>query len=394
MVTRETWHLVHIITRLELGGAQLATLTQVAQSRFPNGARWLVSGQGEQLDAHAAHLDGVRWHPIPSLVRELVPASDSRAWWALYQTLSGLRRRYSRDKILVHTHSSKAGVLGRTAAAAAGIDRVVHSIHGFGHSHHGTRLQRRAFLHAERAVAGVTDAFTADSRANLTQGQREGILRHKPARFVPCGIPVAAYRKPAVPRAQMRQNLGIARGERAVLGLGCFKPQKDPETFVRVAARVLAAAPRTVFLLAGDGTLRPQVEALIDKLGLHKRVRLLGWRNDVPNLLHAADVLLHTSVWEGLPQAFAQAMAAGLPIVATGVDGAPEAIEHGGNGFLCPPGDSARLAQHVLTLLGDRQLRARLGAAGRQRASAFSEARMLSMLDALYWDLAARCRDA
>src|SRR5262249_9227854 len=150
--------------------------------------------------------------------------------------------------------------------------------------------------------------------------------------------------------------------------IACLKPQKAPLDFVEVAARVLERAPGTRFVLVGDGELRPAVEAAIGARGVGDRVELLGWRRDVPDLLRSFDLLLHTPRWEGLPRVFAEAMATGIPIVATSVDGAPEAIEDGVNGRLLQPGDVEGLAAAVAQLARDPDRRRAMGAAGIPRA--------------------------
>jgi glycosyltransferase involved in cell wall biosynthesis len=380
----DTWDLAHVITKLELGGAQLATLYEVEHATACTGDRFLLYGPGGMLEPEARALEKVRAVEVPALAREVRPGRDARAVAQLSLALRRLRTPGRR--LLVHTHSSKAGILGRGAARAAGADVVVHSIHGFGHADPwAPALRRGAFLAAEQLAAHITDGYTADSAANLDQAWRDGILGQVPARVVRCGIDTGAFAKPARQPAAVRAELGC--GSDVVLGAFCFKPQKDPITFLRVAAEVLRHRPDTEFWLAGDGELRPVVEEEIGRLGIGERVRLLGWRRDVADLLHACDLLLHTSLWEGLPQVFPQAMVAGRAVVATSVDGAPEAIEDGVTGLLCAPGDVHALAAAVVQLLADPALRETMGRSGKAAAAAFSRERMVEELDRLYLEL-------
>jgi glycosyltransferase involved in cell wall biosynthesis len=204
---------------------------------------------------------------------------------------------------------------------------------------------------------------------------------------VRCGIDLSARARGA---DSVRRELGLASTDCLVLGLFCLKPQKDPMTFVEVATRVLAQRANTVFVIAGDGELRDPLQARIDALGLTESVRLLGWRHDVPALLGAADLLLHTARWEGLPQVFPQAMAAGVPIVATAVDGAAEAIAHGETGWLCAPGDVTALARACTSMLQQPQLAREMGARATPRAQLFAQERMVASLESFYAELTER----
>jgi len=376
-------NLVHVITMLELGGAQRATLVQVAKSRQPWNRRFLVAGVGGMLDGEARNLAGVTTLFEPALGRAIVLRQDAQALAHLTRTLLALKRSHPHERFLVHTHSSKAGILGRWAARLAGVERVVHTIHGFGH--HPRRPGYWPLRGVEMLTARATDGFTADSEANLVRARAEGLLtaRHR-ARVVRCGTDLAAYSRPNRLRGVVRSELGIPAAARVVLNLSCLKPQKAPLDYVRAAAWVLERRPESVFLLAGDGELRADVESLAQLLGIADRFRVLGWRQDVADLLHASDLLALTSLWEGLPQSFAQAMAAGLPIVATDVDGAREAIADGENGWLVPAGDWRLLGQRVLALLANPAQCQAMGEVGRRRAEPFSETQMLLDLDAFY----------
>lgn len=377
-----SWAVAHVITRLDLGGAQLATLYQAAHGAFGRDHKILLHGPGGQLERDAERMAGVNARVIPHLVREVSPLNDARAITELTAALREARRNAPR--LLVHTHSSKAGILGRIAARAAGAHCIVHTAHGFGHSHHGGSVTRRLFTWAERGVGRWTHGFTADSAANLHQGHREGLFGNAPGRVVRCGIDVPYYAAAPEEGEAVRRELRIPPNVPIVLSLSVLKPQKDPLTLVEVAAAVARTHGNVHFLVAGDGELRAQVEAAVTAHGLQGRFHLLGWRHDVPRLLAAASLLIMTSRWEGLPQAFPQAMAAGLPVVATTVDGAAEAVDHGGSGFLCPPGDVTGLARSVATLLSSESLRRAMGEAGRRRVEAFSQETMVRALDRFY----------
>ena len=170
-----------------------------------------------------------------------------------------------------------------------------------------------------------------------------------------------------------------------------LSPQKAPLDFVAAAAQVAARRPDVHFVVVGDGPLRAEVEAQVAAAGLAGRFHLTGLRRDVPDLLHSFDVFVLTSLWEGLPRVLIQAMAAGLAVVATAVDGNAEAVEDGVNGFLTPPGDPQALAAALLRLLGDPALAGQMGAAGRERADEFGARKMVDDIAALYEALLVKC---
>jgi glycosyltransferase involved in cell wall biosynthesis len=171
--------------------------------------------------------------------------------------------------------------------------------------------------------------------------------------------------------------------------IACLKPQKAPLDFIKVCDLVRKALPEAHYLLVGDGVLRESVAREIDKRHLQPRVHLLGWRQDIAHLLQAIDVLVLTSRWEGLPRVFPQAMAAGVPIVATRVDGAPEAIMDGVNGFLLPAGDLPGMAQKIIFLLKNPFETRTMGQQGAKMVAEFDIKKMMQQQEALYEELLA-----
>jgi glycosyltransferase involved in cell wall biosynthesis len=376
--------IVHVITLLELGGAQEITLLTCGALDRERYDVHLVTGRGGLLDREAEAIPELSVHFLADLVREIRPAADARALAALVRLLRDLRHRSS-GPLLVHTHSSKAGILGRIAARLSRTGATVHSIHGFAFHERQRPTVRRAYQNLERLVAAATDAFTADSRANLEVAERLGLLRgDKPALFMPPGIDPQEYQPIEGERERIREELGIGRETPLVGTLACLKPQKAPLDLVRVAVRVGERVPEAHFFLAGDGELRREMEEEIAAAGLGRRFHLLGWRRDVRALLSACDVFALTSLHEGLPRAILQALAAGKPIVASHVDGIPEAVTEGQNGHLLEPRDVAGFAERIASLLADPAHARALGAESARRAGAFDWRRGLADLDALY----------
>jgi glycosyltransferase involved in cell wall biosynthesis len=337
----ERIRVVHAITLLEWGGAQENTLHTVGSLDPARFERILVSGAGGLLDPRAAAIPDCRWFPVAPLVRELRPASDAAAFLALRRLFLRLKAE-SAAPLVVHTHSSKAGILGRAAARAAGVELVVHSVHGFGF-HDGQPPPLRGFyVGLERLAARWTDAFVAVSEKNIRTGIDEGIFDRERCRLIRSGFDTSAFLRGD--RRRGRLALGLPDDAPVVGTIAVFKPQKSPLDFVAVARRLAAGFPELRFAMVGDGPLRPAVERAIAEAGLSARFVLPGWRADVADLLQAFDLFLLTSRWEGLPKVVPQALIAGVPVVATAADGTAEIVADGIDGFLAAPGDVERLS--------------------------------------------------
>ena len=378
--------IVHIITKLELGGAQqntLYTCDHLDRTRYDV---HLMCGPEGELMPEARAINDLGFIPIRNLERPVDPAADAAALTEMILALRDIKRRAG--KLVVHTHCSKAGILGRLAARAAGANAIIHTIHGFGFDALGGPLMRRVGLVAERAAARVTDRFIAVSRSNLDEGIGLRLFSESKAEVVYSGIALDEFalsptaRKAA--RQQVRKELGVSPRAPVVGMLACLKPQKRPVDFVLAAARIREAHPAAHFFIAGDGELRPEVTQAIEENGLTGCFHLLGWRRDVPALLAAMDVMALSSAWEGLPRVLPQAMAAGVVPVATRVDGSPEAIEDGVSGYLCHPGDIYGMSEQIIELLSKPALRRKMAAAGRQHVAAWDADTMVSAQEAIY----------
>jgi len=381
-VTGRAVRVCHVITRLDLGGAQDNTLYTVSHLRAPF-VPSLVCGPGGILDREALRL-GVPLRFIRALRRRIRPHRDLEA-------IARLARVFREERPdIVHTHSSKAGIVGRLAARLAGVPHIVHTIHGYGFHSGQPWMLRRALIGAERLAGRVTTHFIAVSRANLEEGIALGLYGPDRVTLIRSGVRLEDFSAAArggagqEARAALRRELGLS-GDTPLVGMvACLKPQKSPLTFVEVAARVARQAPAAAFVLAGDGELRPQVERRARELNLAARLHLLGWRRDVPRLMAAFDVLLHTSRWEGLPRVLPEAIAASVPIVATGVDGTRDILRDGETGFVCAPHDAEGLAAGVLRLLGDRHLAAAIALRARSVLPEFDIDGMVRAQERLY----------
>ncbi|OGR57862.1 MAG: hypothetical protein A2X36_01445 [Elusimicrobia bacterium GWA2_69_24] len=351
---------VHVVTRLDFGGAQQNTLYTVGHVDRARFEPVLVCGEGGRLDPEARALEarGTRVVFLPDLVRELHPLRDFIALLQLHRLLVAERPD------AVHTHSSKAGILGRLAAWLAGVPVIVHTFHGFGFHDRMAAPVRGAIVLVERLAAALSSWLIFVSQDNMRTAAACGIGSPRRQSLIRSGVALARFPAPVPDRAAKRASLALPGAGPWVLSVGNLKAQKNAMDFARLAGRLAPKHPAASFLFVGDGPLRPALEAAIAEAGLQERAHLLGWRDDVPELLAVADVFVLTSLWEGLPRALVEAMRSGLPCACYAVDGVRDLISDGRNGFAAPPGDWEGLADRVARLLEDPALRRRLGAAG------------------------------
>ncbi len=346
----------HIITKLELGGAQKTTLFTVAHLDRARFRPILIAGEPGLLDEEARALEDVEFHQVPSLVREIRLWQDLRALIALTRLLRTLK------PTIVHTHSSKAGILGRWAAWLARVPIIIHTIHGYGITPNQPWWLRYLLIGVERLTGLITTQWVAVSQADLDRGLHWGLFRRSNVIVIRPGVDVRAFQTPPLPapeRERLRAEWSVGPEHMLVGTVAPLKPQKAPHDFVAVAVRVCAHVPSARFVWVGDGELRGSVEAHIRSAKLEDRVRIVGWRRDIPALMRAFDVFLLTSHWEGLPQVLLEARASGLPVVVTKAGGAPETVNDGYSGWLCEVGDVNGLAARVLGILTDADERAR-----------------------------------
>ncbi len=385
-------NVLHAITKLELGGAQENTLYTLQNLNRERYNLFLAANDEGILIKKARELKDAKAFFISELIRPLNPLKDLIA-------LIKLVHFCKREKIdIIHTHSSKAGILGRWAARLARVPIITHTIHGWGFYPKQNLLKKKLFILLEKITAKITDRLVAVSRANIETGIENRIGRKEKYTLIRSGIKPSRFQNMEVDIGEKRKGLSLEEDTKVVAMIAPLKPQKAPLDFVKVANQVIKKKPKTQFLLIGDGELRPEIEELIKELNLEKKVILTGWRRDIPQILRIADILVLTSRWEGLPRVFPEAMASELPIVATKVDGAPEAIEEGINGFLVSVGEIRGMAEKIITLLDNPEMAKEMGRRGKERAfPEFDIDLMVKKIDDLYQELIRskrlRCKD-
>jgi len=379
----------HVITRLVVGGAQENTIASVLGLRALPGLEVdLISGpttgpEGSLESAFAGH-PGVLT-VVPELVRAVHPWLDLRA-------LKRLTTIFHRQKPeIVHTHSGKAGVLGRLAAARAGVPIIVHTIHGpsFGSFQGG--FANWVFLNAERHAARVTTRFVTVANAMRDQYLAVGIGAPEQFTRIFSGFVLEPYLN-ATNDPKIRARWELQPDDIVVGKIARLFKLKGHEDLIRIAPELIRACPRMKFLLVGDGKWRARLEALTCGTGLQKHFVFTGLvpPAEVPALVGVMDILVHLSFREGLPRALPQALAAGKPVVAYDCDGAREVCLDNETGYLVKTDHHSRLKQSVLQLASDPALRRRLGERGRELVRQnFSADRMVESLAVLYQKLMA-----
>ncbi len=375
----------HVITKLELGGAQEVALYAASHLDRRRFLAVLVTGPGGLLTDEARSVPHLDLRIISHLRREIQPLHDLLALIELVRSFRALR------PAIVHTHSSKAGILGRWAAWLAGVPVVIHTIHGYGITPSQAPLVRWLLVLVERLTGWVTTHWVSVSHADAIQGHRWKLFTPDRVSLIRPGIDLALFTKrlTAVARQSLRRALGVGPDDLLVGTVACLKPQKAPGDFVAVARRVCMQHPSAKWVLVGDGELRPQVEQAIRDAGLTDRVMLLGWRRDIPELMQAFDVFLLTSHWEGLPRVLLEARVAGLPVVTTRVGGASEAITDGMHGWLVEAGDIVGMAERVAEVLSDSSFRARVRSSPSGLPEEFDIRVMVQQYEQLYTRLMA-----
>lgn len=384
MTIQKPVKVLHLITRLIVGGAQENT---VYTARFLDPQLFDVDvicgpqtgSEGSLIEEALA--SGVKLSILPELVRELNPYKDFIAFLKLYFILR--KNRYA----IIHTHSSKAGILGRLAAKLAGTPIIIHTVHGWSFHDYMSRWRKRLFITLEKISAMFTYRLIVVTQKDIEKGLKHGIGKPNQYHLIRSAIPLAEFLDTPSNPNQLREELGIPLNAAVIGTVGRLSPQKNPLDWLQIAAQIAAQKPECYFLLVGDGPLRNQVETQIDALHLRNRVILTGLRRDVPQLLSVIDVFLLTSLWEGLPRVIPQAMCREVPIVAYASDGVAEVIEHGRNGMICPPGEIHLAAQYCLQLLDSEELRVKITKEAKKIATEQFDLRiMIQQLERLYLD--------
>lgn len=374
----------HVITRLIIGGAQENTvltcrglverghdvLLAAGQETGPEGSLW---PQAEQSGAGLVRLEHMR--------RAVNPLHDAQA----LRELVALFRRTKPD--IVHTHSSKAGILGRAAAARAGVPMIVHTIHGMSFNRTQGAASRAVYRFLERRAACHTLAFISVADAMTDQAVAAGIAPRARFTTIRSGMETDRFRLDATVRGEVRAAWGAGDNDVVIGTIARLFDNKGYEEILAAMPAIVRGAPEARFVWIGDGARRAAYRERLARIGLEGRVTFAGLvpPEEVARLLSGFDILVHASRWEGLPRAVVQALLCEVPAVSFDNDGAAEVVLDGVTGRLVRYGEVEGLARAVIELAKDTGLRARLGAEGRRRVvQDFDWRTMVERIESVY----------
>lgn len=353
----------HFITRMIVGGAQENTFLSARGLVEAGHECVLLSGPSEGREGSLLSRlknPGFQVVESPLFVREVSPWTDFKAirWLADY---------LKREKFdVIHTHSSKAGIIGRIAGRMADVPAVVHTIHGLAFGPFDSFLKNQLYIRAERYAAKRCDRIYSVAQAMIDQCLAVKIGRPELFKVVYSGMELDRFLN-AKPDAALRAELGIPEHCKVVGTVARLFPRKGYEDFFPAAAKVVRQLPDTCFLIMGDGPMRSEYEKRTEELGIRDKVFFAGLISPdrICEYIALTDAVAHFSLKEGLPRAAVQALAEGKPVVAYPLDGTPEVVLDGKSGYLTPVGDHEAAAAAMVRILGNDQERKALGEYGR-----------------------------
>ncbi|MBC23206.1 MAG: glycosyl transferase family 1 [Phycisphaerae bacterium] len=382
--------IMHISTRLILGGSQENTLIscrgQVASGHEVMLVHGPIYGPEGSMQVDAEAIEGLVRVESPGMVRQVNPISDARCLKHLGRVIDSWKPD------VVHTHSSKAGILGRQAAWSRKVPAVVHTIHGLPFHPYQNFVARKLYIACERHAAARCHAIVTVADAMADQAIARGIGRKTQYRTIYSGMETAPLLESGTLRVETREQLGFAPDDLVIGTVSRLSDLKGHEDLVRGLSPLMKQRPRIRLLWVGDGWLRKNLEQEIRSAGLEDRVMITGLVDPgrIPAMISAMDMLVHPSYREGLPRAVVQAMLCGRPVVAYDVDGTPEACIDGSTGRLVSPGDLNGLSSAVEQVIDNREASDRMARMAREHCmTRFDAAVMVRQLETLYGEVLA-----
>jgi glycosyltransferase involved in cell wall biosynthesis len=377
----EKMKVVHLITKLELGGAQVNTI--YTYDHLDNGEfeAYLISGSGGILNDRIVKKQN--HHIFNDLIRAIHPLKDISA----YRQLKRFFKEIKPD--IVHTHSSKAGVLGRMAASAAKVPVIIHSVHGFSFSPFQSLLKRKLFQVAEKWVSGRTSHFVFVSNDDIEIAKEKKLVQDNYS-LIRSGFPFKQFQAPKSARKELNQRFGLGEEDFVCGIIAPFKPQKGLFHLIEIASRVIEEIGDKVpirFMITGDGALRGEIEARLKEKGIFEYFRLPGFVFDIENAIHRFDLGISTALWEGLPQSLVQLRLLKKAVIASNIPGNREVIKENQNGFLVEVTDYDRFASKITELVFNKTERVGLSQFTGEDFSAWDADNMVKSQEELYRSL-------
>jgi glycosyltransferase involved in cell wall biosynthesis len=386
--------IIHIITRLDKGGSAENTLLTVSLMDHKKYEMFLVHGlslesnmsimeqEAVALDMSLVRKKGVRLFALPSLVRRLSFKNDLLAFINIYRLIKRISPH------IVHTHTSKAGLLGRLAACLARVPIIIHTPHGHVfHSYYGP-FMTKIFVFVEKILSFMTDKITALTNRERDEHLKEGIASIEKYVTIHSGVALDRLMNMSVDIEAGKKKYGIPQDCNVVGVIGRLVPIKGHKYLISAAKRIVREFHNTVFVFVGDGYLNASLERQAESIGVRKNIIFTGWRKDAAEILDLFDILVVPSLNEGMGKVLVEGMALGKPIVASSVGGIIDLVKNGENGILVPPRDSYALENAILQLIKNKNLAETLGKNGKAKVyPEFDASVMVKEVDDLYESL-------
>jgi glycosyltransferase involved in cell wall biosynthesis len=385
--------IIHIITRFDKGGSAENTFLTVRgldkgrydvlliKGAFSQESAGNLESDAVNANISAAREQNVRLICLNHLVRNIRFLSDGAAFISLLRTIG-------REKPhIVHTHTSKAGILGRWAAFFCSVPIIVHTPHGHVFWGYFGPWKTRLFILLERLTTSITTAIVT-----LTPQEKQDHLRFRIApehkfTVIHSGVDLEMFKANLLDRAEMKATLGIPTDVIVVGTVGRLTSVKGQDILLRTVAKLIRQGQKIFLVLLGDGELRQDLEQLASRLNLEGHVRFLGWRPDVAGIMATFDIFCLPSRNEGMGKVVVEAMAMAIPVIASDIGGIPDMVHQGDNGLLVPPDDIAAWEKAIIDLCQNAQRRRTMGEAGRQLAHRYGADEMVTKIDRLYGKL-------
>ncbi|NOR21145.1 MAG: glycosyltransferase [Candidatus Aminicenantes bacterium] len=387
----ENIKVLHIITRFDKGGSAQNTYLSLLGLRKKNYQLSLVSGlslesemkheeiKAKEKDIQILESEGIEYIQCPFLLRRINIIKDLKAFFDIWRII----KKY--NPIIVHTHSSKAGLMGRLAAKLAGAPIIVHTPHGHVFFGYFGPFKTKLFIIFEKLASRITDKIVA-----LTNREKKDHILFKIAEedkfsVIYSGIELNILKESSSEEKQnLKKELGIPENSLIVGTAGRLVPVKGPEFLVKASKYIISKYPDTYFMFTGDGPLEQDLKRKALEMGISDNIIFLGWRDDLVKIISIYDIFVLPSLNEGMGRVLVEAMALGKSIVASNVGGIPDLVIHGKNGFLVPPKNPKQLAKYIQVLLEDKDKREKMGLAGKEMAYNFTSERMVEKIANLY----------
>jgi glycosyltransferase involved in cell wall biosynthesis len=381
----KNFKILEIITLFSVGGATETVVSIASGLRNKSLYVDIITGpniniEGDMYEeANKLHLNVVT---LPTLKREICIFSDLITLLKLYKIIK--KGNYN----LVHTHSAKAGMLGRWAAWLAGVKNIVNTVHGWGFSSSRNHLLKRVLILLERITAQITSNFICVTIMDIEKGISNRIGNKNQYTVIRSGIDLNKFSNPGMLKQEIRQKLNLEANDIIIGTVTRFSTQKAPLDTILAFNEVYEKGYSNIrLLMVGDGPLLSIAKTLAKDLLLEDKIIFLGLRRDIPVLLKAMDIFILSSLWEGLPRVIPQAMAAGVPVIATNIDGNAEIVKDKISGILVEPNNPGQIAASVIELIENFAYAKKIVDQAKENLIEFDESKMVADTYLLYQQL-------